>query len=107
MEQKHPVVSLIEKLYKSRDVIASLYDADDILIEQYYVNEGGLARLDMLEGYRGDASNFYDRTTVETSEGTALIYFIPGIFEDKDYERVTSGDWAEFLAEKQQARRTA
>ena len=43
MEQKHPVVSLIEKLYKSRDVIASLYDADDILtiesIDKYTLNQ--------------------------------------------------------------------
>ncbi|GHE80175.1 hypothetical protein [Thalassotalea profundi] len=31
MVSKHPVVSLIEKLYQSRDIVAELYDADDIL----------------------------------------------------------------------------
>jgi hypothetical protein len=31
MNNKHPVVSLIEKLYHSREMIAELYDADDIL----------------------------------------------------------------------------
>ena len=31
MTNKHPVVSLLEKLYQSREMIADLYDADDIL----------------------------------------------------------------------------
>lgn len=69
-----------------------------IVVELYEVDEAGLARLDMLEGYRGEGhSNFYDRSAVQCEDGNlALIYHI----EDnggRQPEPVPDGDWVKFV----------
>jgi len=63
-----------------------------IKIELYKVDERGMERLDMLEGY----PSFYDREKVSTPYGDAWIYFLKD--EDCDfYTEVTSGDWKRFI----------
>lgn len=69
-----------------------------IVVELYEVDEAGLARLDQLEGYRGEGmNNFYDRSAVQCEDGNlALIYHI-----ERDGQRpadlVPDGDWVEFI----------
>lgn len=78
-----------------------------IAIEVYDVDDDVLARLDMLEGYRGDSSSFYDRSEVETAEDglSALIYHI----EDRvDWRRdpplVEHGDWVRYVIDTKRQR---
>lgn len=75
-----------------------------IKIEVYEVNNHAqMARLDMLEGYSPDPSRrYYNRTTVETKYGPAIIYFLD---EEKygHYKNdpvVKDGDWTEYLTKK-------
>ena len=67
-----------------------------ITVEIYECDDGVLAGLDQLEGYRGPGkSNFYDRSEVDTGLGTVLIYHI----EDRPAPQaalVESGDWKEY-----------
>lgn len=48
----------------------------DITGEVYIVDEPILAQLDAIEGY----PDFYDRAEVETTEGKAFMYYLPGEF---------------------------
>lgn len=68
-----------------------------IKVEIYEVNDATSDRLDILEGYREGGDSYYDRKEVETSLGTAWIYFI-----DEDpcgSPEVHGGDWKEYYSE--------
>ena len=54
----------------------------DINGEVYVIDETILAQLDAIEGY----PDFYNRTEVETTEGKAMMYFLPNEFAE-DYEK--------------------
>jgi len=65
-----------------------------ITVEVYEVSGYTLGRLDRLEGYRGvGESNFYERETIETDLGDALVYTLR---DDRFKEQnvISSGDWA-------------
>lgn len=62
----------------------------DIVFEIYNVDDKTLRSLDMLEGYSGDEEwDFYSRTTIDTSVGKALVYYL----KENDGEIIESGDW--------------
>lgn len=68
-----------------------------IVVEIYEVDDKCLARLNQLEGYRGeDCNNFYDRSLIKLQElGEAYIYHI----EDsprRTETAVPNGDWVDF-----------
>ena len=65
-----------------------------IKVEVYEVNADTARRLDMLEGYRGDNTSFYDRKEVETAHGDAWIYFIDE--DPSGSPEVENGDWKEY-----------
>ena len=53
----------------------------DINGEVYVIDELILSQLDAIEGY----PDFYDRTEVDTTEGKAMMYFLPNeLAEDYD-----------------------
>lgn len=64
-----------------------------IVVEVYEVDDTCLARLNRLEGYRGEgADNFYDCSPIETEDfGTAMIYHMA---PQRRTPVVNSGDWA-------------
>lgn len=67
-----------------------------IVVELYDVDDKGLSRLDMLEGYRGpNGNNFYDRSLVNTGLGEAWIYHIEGDTRGS-VNLVDDGDWVRF-----------
>lgn len=59
----------------------------DINGEVYVIDELILSQLDAIEGY----PDFYDRTEVETTEGKALMYFLPNSFA-QDYPKNEESD---------------
>ena len=59
----------------------------DINGEVYIIDEQILSQLDAIEGY----PDFYDRTEVETTEGKALMYFLPNSFAE-DYPKNEESD---------------
>lgn len=59
----------------------------DINGEIYIIDELILSQLDAIEGY----PDFYDRTEVETTEGKALMYFLPNSFAE-DYPKNEESD---------------
>ena len=59
----------------------------DINGEVYIIDELILSQLDAIEGY----PDFYDRTEVETTEGKALMYFLPNSFAE-DYPKNEESD---------------
>jgi len=66
-----------------------------ITVEVFEIGQRVLDRLDRLEGY----PRFYNRKTIEVGGADAWIYFT----EDKgkrSYEKITSGDWMIYFAEK-------
>lgn len=65
-----------------------------ITIEVFEVDDTTFRRLDGLEGY----PDFYDRTQVETSYGTAWMYFIHD--NDPRNPKIESGDWIQYEEEK-------
>ena len=75
-------------------VVEGSTEPNKIRVEVYEVEDDVLARLDRLEGFRGDdnPNNFYNRKVVKTSHGDTYIYFL-----NEDYRkrgtahRVTSG----------------
>ena len=54
----------------------------DINGEVYVIDELILSQLDAIEGY----PDFYDRTEVDTTEGKAMMYFLPNEFAE-DYDK--------------------
>ena len=68
-----------------------------IVVEIYNVNEQGLSRLNMLEGFHGRNSphNFYDCSPVETGLGEALIYHIDDGYGGTS-SLVEDGDWVKY-----------
>lgn len=66
-----------------------------IVIEVYEVDDTCLARLNRLEGFRGEGEdNFYDCSPIETEAfGEALIYHMA---PQRRTEIVRDGDWANF-----------
>lgn len=75
-----------------------------IIVEVYDVDDRGLARLDQLEGYRGNAADsFYNRTEVPVvGLGTALIYHIENETVRRSLDVVEDGDWVRFLSERRE-----
>lgn len=67
-----------------------------IKVEVYEVDDEGLARLNQLEGYRGEGrDNFYDRSEIQTNNyGPALMYHIEG--EGRQESIVPDGDWVNY-----------
>lgn len=61
----------------------------EIHVEIYEVDDSGMGRLDMLEGY----PTFYNRTQVDTSEGKAWIYYLNNPSRYDDCAKVEGGKW--------------
>ena len=71
-----------------------------ITMEVYEVTPKVLRGLDRLEGYTANgANNHYDRETIITPYGKALVYLYKDLKKTKG-NRVNSGDWKEFLKNK-------
>lgn len=69
-----------------------------IVVEIYEVDDYTLARLNRLEGYRGEGmDNFYDRSEVQTGLGPALMYHTQ---PQRRSEIVNSGDWADKMTKR-------
>jgi gamma-glutamylcyclotransferase (GGCT)/AIG2-like uncharacterized protein YtfP len=70
-----------------------------ITLEVYRVTDECVSQsLDWLEGYSGDESNFYDKTTVHTDWGEAEMYVLQGE-QYKGSPLIEGGDWNEWQSE--------
>lgn len=63
---------------------ASIKGNNKILGEVWEVNDEMFGLLDGIEGY----PEFYNRTKVQTTQGEAWMYYIPGIEDDQDEELI-------------------
>lgn len=70
---------------------------DKITIDVYDVDDKTLRAIDGLEGYvEGGNNTFFDRLTVQTSQGEAFIYQ----FQPDPYNHYPDGDWSKFKKEQ-------
>lgn len=74
-----------------------------IVVEVYEVDDACMARLNRLEGYRGEGmDNFYDCSEIQTADfGPVLIYHMG---PQRRTEMVTSGDWCKHYTYRQLSR---
>lgn len=70
-------------------------EGSSVVIEVYECNEEAEERCNRLEGYDPNATEhtFYDRISIDTEFGPAVVYVMPGILEERAHARIATGDW--------------
>jgi gamma-glutamylcyclotransferase (GGCT)/AIG2-like uncharacterized protein YtfP len=72
-----------------------------IVMEVFRVNEEVMKSLDRLEGYNKDsAHNHYNKEQINTPFGQAFVYVYGDITRLEEENKLSIGDWKEFLQNK-------